>query len=77
MTMHRIGGSFVENKASGGKWLVSESIFHIVSVYIYCSGADWDEVFKVKFYQMVEYQYGLVRSIQMRSNLEETYMQMR
>ena len=35
MTMWQIVSSIVNNQASGGKWLISESIIDTVRVYIY------------------------------------------
>ena len=54
MTMRKIVGSVVKNKASGGKWLISEAIVDTERVYIYCSGDEVGEFFKVELDQMVE-----------------------
>ena len=54
MTMWRIVGSIVKEKASGGKWLIYEAVVDIVRIYIYCSGDDVDDFLKLEFYQMVE-----------------------
>ena len=47
MTVWQIIGIIVKNQASGGKWLISEEMFDTVGVYIYWSGDEVDEVFKV------------------------------
>ena len=47
-TMRQIVGSIVKNKASGGKWLISEEIVYTVRLYIYCSGDEVDEVLNVE-----------------------------
>ena len=77
MTMWQIVGSIVKNQAYGGKWLVSEAIFDILRVYIYFSGDDIDEVFKVDLDHMVEEKDGLAEARQPRRNLEETHIKMR
>ena len=48
MNIRRVIGIIVKNQASGGKWLVSEAIVDTVSVYIYCSGDEVDDVLKVE-----------------------------
>ena len=76
MTMWQIVGSIVKNQAYGGKWLVSETIFDILRVYIYFSGDDMDEVFKVDLEHMVEEKDGLAEARQLKRNLEETHIKM-
>ena len=74
MTMWQIVSSIVNNQASGGKWLISESIIDTVRVYIYWYGDDVDEVLNMELEHMVEYQGGLAEARQMIRNLEETHM---
>ena len=70
----RIFGSIVKNQASGGKWLISESIVDTVRFYKYFSGDEVDEVLKLELDQIVEEQDGLEEARNLRSNLEETHM---
>ena len=42
VTMRQIVGSIVKNQESGGKWLIYESIFDTVRVYIYSYGDEVD-----------------------------------
>ena len=76
MTMRRIVGSIVKNKASSGKWLISEAIFDTVRVYIYFSSDEVDKVLKVDYHHMVEEQYGLGEARKLRRNLVETHIKM-
>ena len=58
--MRQIVGNIIRNKASGGKWLISEDILDTVRLYVYCSIDEVDEVPKAEFYHIVEEKDGLV-----------------
>ena len=70
-------GSIVKNKASGGKWLISELVVDMLRYYTYLYDDEVDEVLKVKLDHIVEYQDGLGEASQPRRNLEETYIKMK
>ena len=53
MNIRWIVGIIIKNQASGGKCLISEEIVDTVRFYIYCSGDEVDEVFKVELEQML------------------------
>ena len=54
MNMQQIVCSIVKKQASGGKWIIYESIVYTVRVCIYFYGDEVDEFLKVELEQMME-----------------------
>ena len=53
-----------------------EAIVDTARFYIYCSGNEVDEVWRVKLDQMVEDHDGLGEARKLKRNLEETHLKM-